>query len=89
MQTQCLKSLHRDLSGFSLNKRNIPHVLDLLEYTYQESGRGAVDGECPLRNLVVHYAACEARTLAKDPRLRDILDRFSEMGSDLVTKLVS
>lgn len=89
LRTQCLKSLHRDLCGFSLNKRNIPHVLDLLEYTYQESVRGASDGESSLRNSVVHYAACEARTLAEDPRLRDILDRFSEMGSDLVTKLVN
>ncbi|KAJ5111786.1 hypothetical protein NUU61_001416 [Penicillium alfredii] len=89
LRTQCLKSLHRDLCEFSLNKRNINHVLDLIEYAYQESGRGEPEGESTLRNLVIHYAACEARTLAEDPRLRDLLNGFSEMGSDMVTKLVN
>ena len=89
LRTQCLKSLHRDLCEFSLNRRNTSHVLDLLEYAYQESGRGSPDGEISLKNLVVHYAACEARTLAEDPRLRDILIRFSEMGSDLIMKLIN
>jgi hypothetical protein len=89
LRTQCLKSLHRDLCELSLNKRNISHVLDLIEYAYQESGRGEHDGGSSLRNLVIHYAACEARNLAEDSRLRDLLDRFSEMGSDMVTKLVN
>ncbi|KAJ5111742.1 hypothetical protein NUU61_001372 [Penicillium alfredii] len=89
LRTQCLKSLHRDLCKFSLNKRNTNHVFDLIEYAYQESGRGEPEGESTLRNLVIHYAACEARTLAEDPRLRDLLNQFSEMGSDMVTKLVN
>lgn len=57
---QSLASLHRDLCELSLNKRNIPHVLDLLKYAYQESGRGEPEGGSSLRNLVIHYAACEA-----------------------------
>ena len=89
LRTQCLKSLHRDLCEFSLNKQNVPHILDLLEYTYQESGRGEPDIGCSLRDLVIHYAACEARTLAENPRFGNILDRFSEMGSDLVRKIVN
>ncbi|OJJ82562.1 uncharacterized protein ASPGLDRAFT_75699 [Aspergillus glaucus CBS 516.65] len=89
LYTQCLKSLHCDLCKFSLNKQNVPHILDLLEYTYQESGRGDPDIGCSLRDLVIHYAAFEARTLAENRRFGNILDRFSEMGSDLVRKIVN
>lgn len=89
LRTQCLKSLHSDLCEFSLNKRNVPHILDLLEYTYQESGRGEPDVECSVRCLVTRYTPCETRTLAENDRFQNILDRFSEMGSDLVIKLVN
>ena len=67
LRTQCLKSLHRDLCEFSLNKQNVPHILDLLEYTYQESGRGDPGIGCSLKDLVIHYAACEARTAGREP----------------------
>lgn len=33
----------------------------------------------------VYYAAYDARTVAEDPRFRNLLGRFSEMGSAMVT----
>lgn len=89
LRTQCLKSLHRDLCGFNLSSQSLSHVLDLLEYAYMASGRDSPDGGYSLRELIVHYTACKAPTLAQIPRFQGILDRYSEMGSDLVMKLVN
>lgn len=41
LRRQCLKSLHRDLCEFSLNKRNVSHILGLLEYTSKIGERRA------------------------------------------------
>lgn len=88
LRQQCLKSLHRDLLAFSLNRESASLILDLLEYTYTNTGRHEPGGKSPLRDLVIHYIACEARTLGDNERFTQILDSNSEMGSDLVAKLV-
>lgn len=88
LRTQCLKSLHRDLCNFSVNKETAPQILDLLDFTYANTGRDEPGGRSLLRNLVIHYVACEARPLADDEMLLSLLDLNAEMGSDLVTKLV-
>ncbi|KAJ9219101.1 hypothetical protein DTO271D3_5748 [Paecilomyces variotii] len=88
LRQQCLKSLHRDLRRFSLNRESASLVLDLLDFTYANTGRYEPGGKSPLRDLVIHYIACEARTLGDNERFTEILDSNAEMGSDLVAKLV-
>lgn len=88
LKDQCLKSLHRDLCNFSLNLLSIPHILDLLQYTFEYTGRQVQDGSYSLRKLVIHYVSCEARTLITDTRFQYLLDEYGETGSDLVVKLV-
>lgn len=88
LRGQCLKSLHRDLCKFSLNSRSVSHILDLLQYTFEQTGRQEPNGCLSLRELVIHYASCEARTLIENARFRHLLDEYGEMGSDLVAKLL-
>ncbi|OJD12015.1 hypothetical protein AJ78_07332 [Emergomyces pasteurianus Ep9510] len=88
LRKQCLKSLHRDLCSFSLNRETTPQILNLLTFTYENTGRNEPYEGSLLRNLVIHYVACKARTLANDEKLRLLLDRNGEMGSDLFDKLV-
>jgi hypothetical protein len=87
LREQSLKSLHRDLSGLSLSGQTIPYFLDLLEYTYEQTGRQEPGG-CSLRDLVTHYVSCEVRTLIEITRFRQMLDEYGEMASELVVKLV-
>jgi hypothetical protein len=88
LREQCLKSLHRDLCNYSLNRQSMAHILDLLEYTYEQTGRQEPGGSYSLRMLVIDYISCEARTLVENARFRRILDGHGEMASDLVVKLV-
>lgn len=88
LRKQCLQSIHRDLCNFSLNHESTSVILDLLDFTYMHTGRAEPGGKSLLRDLVIHYAACEARTLADDEKFAVILDSNREMGSDLAMKLV-
>lgn len=88
LREQCLKSLHRDLCEFTLNARNMSHFLDLLQYTFEHTGRQEPDGISSLRRVVIDYTSCKAKYLVKSARFRQILDTFGEIGSDLVAKLV-
>lgn len=89
LRQQCLRSLHRDLSVFSLNPENRTLIFDLLGFTYANTGRLEAGGRSALRDLVIHYIACEIRTLADDKKLYEVLDSDAEIGSDLVMKLVA
>jgi hypothetical protein len=88
LREQCLKSLHCDLCNFSLNGQSMAHILDLLEYTYEQTDRQEPDGCYWLRMLVILYVLCKVRTLVENTRFRHILDDNGEMASDLVTRLV-
>jgi hypothetical protein len=88
LREQCLKSLHRDLCNFPPNGQTMTHILDLLEYTYEQTGRQESDGFYSLKMLVILYISCEVRTLVENTRFRHILDDHGEMASDLVAKLV-
>ncbi|KAL2370290.1 hypothetical protein RJZ57_005272 [Blastomyces gilchristii] len=90
LRAKCLKSLHRDLCVFSLDKNTTSQILELIEFTYEHTSRDEPGGGSPHRDLVVHYAACKARTLLYgDGELRSLLDWNAELGSDLVLKLVT
>ncbi|KAE8417470.1 hypothetical protein BDV36DRAFT_256707 [Aspergillus pseudocaelatus] len=88
LRQQCLTSIHRDLCNFSVNRNNVSQILDLLDFTYAHTGRYEFSQKSPIRDLVIHYADCEARALAENEKLTGILDSNSEMGSDFVMKLV-
>lgn len=88
LRVQCLKSLHHNLCNISLNSQNVSHILDLLQYTFEHTGREEPDGCLSLRDLVTHYASCEAQTLMENTCFQCLLDEYGEMGSDLIAKLV-
>jgi hypothetical protein len=88
LREQCLKSLHRDLCSFSLNKGTTIYILDLLEFTYEQTSRQEPDGCYSMRMLVILYISCEVQTLVENTRFWRILDENGEMASDLVLKLV-
>lgn len=83
-----MKSLYYDLCNYSLNRQSIVYILNLLEYTYEQTGRQEPGRSYSLRILVIDYISCEARILVKNTRFRRILDSYSEIASDLVVKLV-
>lgn len=89
LRDQCLKSLHRDLCNFSINLQDIEEILELLEYTYEQTGRQSSSEIHSLRSVVIHYTACEIRTLIEETRFRSLLDSCGEMGSELVAQLFS
>jgi hypothetical protein len=89
LRTQCLKSLQQDLCHFMLYRNKIPQILDLLEYTYANTGQYELGGQSRLRELVIHNVACEARTLADQDRLRSLLASNGEIASDLVMIILS
>lgn len=66
LRVQCLKSLHCDLCNISLNSQNVSRILDLLQYTFEHTGREEPDGCLSLRDLGTHYASCEAQTLMEN-----------------------
>jgi hypothetical protein len=88
LRKQFLKSLHRDLCGFSLDSHDVSQIFDLLAYTYEVTGRQEPSGSYSLGNLVVDYVSCNMQALTKNPCFRRILDEHEEIGSDLVAKLV-
>lgn len=88
LREQCVKSLHRDLCSLSLNKETTTYILDLLEYTYEQTSRQEPDGCYSIRALIILYISCEVQTLVENTRFRRILDEHGEMASDLVLKLV-
>nr|KMM68936.1 hypothetical protein CPAG_05259 [Coccidioides posadasii RMSCC 3488] len=88
LQTQAVKSLHRDLCNFSLSKETASQILGLLEFTYQNTARYEPSGRSLLRDVVIQYVACEVQMLAGNEDLYSLLDVDGEMGSDLVAKLI-
>lgn len=90
LRVQCLQTLHQCLVCCDSFGVTVPRILDLIEYIYQENcTRVPVGKHCSLRELVIHFAACELRSLNEDPRFREMLDTNAEMGSDLVMMLLS
>jgi hypothetical protein len=88
LQQQCLKSIHRDLCNFSLKRDNIFRILNLLEFSYVQTKRDKITQNTSLRDLIIHYAACKAQTLADNEQFTRVLDSNGEMGSDFVMSLV-
>ncbi|KAI1932522.1 hypothetical protein LOZ66_006843 [Ophidiomyces ophidiicola] len=88
LQAQAVKSLHRDLCTFTLNKETAPQIISLLEFTYRNTARYEPSGRSLLRDVVIQYVSCEMQVLADNNDLYSLLDVDGEMGSDLVAKLM-
>lgn len=89
LQSQCLKSLHRDLCKFPLNVGNMAVIFDLLQFVYTNTAREEPGGLSALRELVSHYAACESSTLAEQDTFQELLICCGEMGKDIILHLVN
>lgn len=87
LQQQCLKSLHRDLRLHPLDHQNADHILDLLEYSYEHTGKQEPGGPSALRKLVISYVTCRAQALLDEPRFNELLNAYAEIGADLVVRL--
>ena len=87
LEDMCLRKLHEDLRTFEVTPANNGDVMELLEFTYQNTTR-LVDREDGLRMLVIQYVACVAKKLTRHINFRDLLDDNAEMASDLVHKLL-
>lgn len=83
-----MKSLHRDLCGLVLSIQDAPRILDLLQCTFEHTGRQEPGGCYSLRKLVIDYTSYQAKSLARYPRFRRILDQYGVIGFGLVAKLV-
>lgn len=64
---QCLGYLQCELRDYKLSAENLHVIVDLLDYTYANTGRVEPNGKSLLRELVIRYAACKLRILAANP----------------------
>jgi hypothetical protein len=87
LEDMCLRKLHEDLRTFEVTPASNGDVMELLEFTYQNTTR-LFDREDGLRMLVIQYVACVAKKLTRHINFRDLLDSDAEMASDLVHKLL-
>lgn len=88
LREQSLKSLHRDLCTFQFASQNISRIIDLLEYTFENTARQEPGGCYSLRKLVIDYVAYHAKNFVKHSRFRQTLDKDEEIGSEIVAKLI-
>ena len=85
----CLHHLHYELRSFELGIDNGNDVLRLLHFAFTYRSRISFSGEDRLRKLVVHYAASKIETLLMLKGFRLLLDKYGELGWDLVQRLFS
>ena len=85
----CLHKLHRDLMVLELKEDNVSGVIELLEYTYdntakEEDNAGGVGVE--LRDLVMAYAASKANELIKFEKFREMLTKGTDLVADFTVQ---
>ena len=79
----CLHKLHRDLMVSEPEEDNVAEVIELLEYTYDNTAKKEHNSEgvgIELRDLVMAYAASKALELISFEKFREMLTK----GTDLV-----
>lgn len=89
LKTCCLGHLHRQLQVLVLDEKNIARVLHVLYFAYEHRTRQSFSGDDRLRKLISHYVACTAGQLQHHKWFRPLLDRYGEMGSDLIHHLLA
>jgi len=89
LQTCCLGHLHRELRDLQLNSKNSDEVLTVVQFAYEHRTKQSFSGEDRLRMLISHYVACKAGKLMHHSWFRPLLDRYGEMGSDVIYHLLA
>ncbi|KAL5903135.1 hypothetical protein ACKVV7_011442 [Pyricularia oryzae] len=74
--------LHQNLVEYNLSKQKPKDIVELLQFCYAE-----VVPE-KLRQLVVHYAACNAEILWKSKEFQDLLEDYSNLGTAFIGSLL-
>jgi hypothetical protein len=83
LMTLSLKELHKCLQRFQLSSENAEDVVGLAEYCYQNTvDRGSSPDR--LRELVSMYIACKVEKIWGSRRFREILEKFGEIGKDVI-----
>lgn len=82
----CLHKLHRDLLAFNLIGNGVEDIIDLLEYSYNNTERA--DEDFPgvgveLRDLVKTYAVSMSLELVKVPAFRTVFVKGGDLAADL------
>lgn len=88
LSRRCLGCLHEELRCYKLSEENLHVILDLLVYTYANTGRIEPDGKSLLREMVAHYVACKLPVLAQNDDFWEILELDAEIGADLLREIL-
>lgn len=88
LRQQCLASLHRDLKALLSRSTEPLLIVELLDFTYKNTGPSEPGGGSPLRELVSLYASCKASNLFKNDVFRMLLRKNGDIGADIITRLV-
>lgn len=90
LQKLCLHKLHRDLTSLKLDETIVSELIELLQFTYQNTSSDAKIGSGhteagvgkELRSLVITYAACKAEKLVKYKEFKAMLTEGGELVAD-------
>ncbi|TLS20763.1 uncharacterized protein PpBr36_11026 [Pyricularia pennisetigena] len=74
--------LHHALVEYDLSEQKLNDIVELLRFCYAE----AVPEK--LRQLVVHYASCNAESLWKSEEFQELLEDYGNLGKALVRSLL-
>lgn len=88
LREKCLKSFHSDLLDHNLTSETSYLILDLLEYVYANTGRTEPTRKSSLRDLVIHYVACQLPILSQHRDFSKILESNAEIGLDLAMEML-
>ncbi|KAK2759337.1 hypothetical protein FQN54_002815 [Arachnomyces sp. PD_36] len=84
-----LYKLHQTLIAFSLYPQRVGDIVELIRYTYANTGDGSQEQD-QLRKLVIHYAACAIEDLARDEDFKCLLEkRDDSLSHDIITQMLS
>ncbi len=81
-------SLHklRDiLAAFKLHKARISDIVQLIRYTYENTGD---ESARVLRDLVADYAACNAEEMWQSEDFRNLLEVYGDYAKDIVGRML-
>lgn len=85
----CLHKLHRDLMVLEPKEDNVSAVIELLEYTYDNTAKEEDNSEgvgIELRELVMAYAASRAFELINFEKFREMLTKGTDLVADFTVQ---
>lgn len=82
-----IHKLQRTLTSFTLYRRRIGDIVDLMRYTYLNTADLSESADS-LRVLVIHYAACFVEELAQSAQFQSLLEEVGQLARDLVGQML-